>query len=56
MHQVATYLNVNRKLVVKWIESGTLPAIKLPGAKGEWRFSRKELHAFIQSRRYRAGA
>ena len=43
MRQVVEYFNVERRVVLKWVENGLLPALKLDG--GEWRFKVADLIA-----------
>jgi excisionase family DNA binding protein len=47
--QVATYLQVHRETVRKWLRSGELVGVNLGGVAG-WRIRREEVERFIQSR------
>lgn len=45
---VAETFNVNRETVRRWCREGKIEYIKLPGTKGEYRFSKDNVEKFIK--------
>lgn len=45
---VAETFNVNRETVRRWCREGRIEYIKLPGVKGEYRFSKGNVEKFIK--------
>ena len=49
----ATYLTVDRRTVMKWIEAGTLPAYQFHGSsRGTWRIKTTDAIAFEERARF----
>jgi excisionase family DNA binding protein len=42
-------LNVSGETVRRWCRDGKIKALKLPGAKGKYRFSREAIEEFLDS-------
>ncbi len=42
-------LNVSGETVRRWCRSGQIKAIKLPGAKGKYRFSQEAIEEFLDN-------
>ena len=46
---MAETFNVNRETVRRWCRERKIGYIKLPGTKGEYRFSKEEIENFISA-------
>jgi len=44
---VAKMLNVSGESVRRWCRTGSIKALKLPGVKGKYRFSKEAINDFI---------
>ena len=49
VRQVATYMQVHRKTVERWIAAGKLPVKAIPGRSGrEYRIKREDVMAYLE--------
>lgn len=48
--QTAHYLHINKVTVQRWARLGLIPAIKLPGGRGKFRFKSDDVEEFVNSR------
>ena len=46
-HEVAEMFLVKRDTVLGWARKGILPAFRIPGARGDFRFHRSEMEKLI---------
>lgn len=45
--EAAEIADRDRRTIVNWIRSGKLPAVKLPGAKGQYRIRKNDLNEVL---------
>lgn len=54
--EVADLFRVDRSTIRRWVDSGELEAITLPGERGLKRYRRTDIEAIIRGERAEAGA
>ena len=51
LDEVAERLQVSKRSIARWVESGALPVIRLSAQKGSVRVAESDLKAFLEARR-----